>query len=119
MAYGAAGLLALLGTVSVMELPTGMPKTGGNYFFVARSLGPLVGTVSGLLSWFALSAKSAFAIYGLAALILELTGLPTVPVSIALVVLFLAFNLLGAESAASTEVILVAGLLVILFGFMA
>ncbi len=117
VAYGVAGLLALLGTLSVIELVTGMPKTGGDYFFVARSLGPLVGTVSGLLSWFALSAKSAFAIYGLAALILEFTGLPSVPVSIALVALFLAVNLVGAKSAASTEIVLVAGLLVILLGF--
>ena len=119
VAYALAGLLALVGTLSVIELVTGMPKTGGDYFFVARSLGPLVGTISGLLSWFALSAKSAFAIYGLAALILELTGLPTVPVSLALVALFVALNLLGAKSAASTEVLLVAGLLVILLGFAA
>lgn len=119
VAYALAGLLALVGTLSVIELVTGMPKTGGDYFFVARSLGPLVGTISGLLSWFALSAKSAFAIFGLAALVLELTGLPTVPVSLALVALFVALNLLGAKSAASTEVLLVAGLLVILLGFAA
>lgn len=117
LAYALAGVVALLGTLSVIELVTGMPKTGGDYFFVARSLGPLVGTVSGLLSWFALSAKSAFAVYGLGALISELTGLPLPPVAVALVLLFLAINLLGAESAASLEIVLVVGLLCILIAF--
>ncbi|MBN1686352.1 MAG: amino acid permease [Spirochaetales bacterium] len=114
IAYGIAGIIAFIGTLSIVELATGMPKAGGDYFFIARSLGPLMGTISGLLSWFALSAKSAFAVYGLSALIASLTPLPLVPVSIALVVLFVAANFLGAKSAAKIEIALVAILVTIL-----
>jgi amino acid transporter len=59
VAYALAGVLALLGMLSIVELATGMPKAGGDYFFITRSLGPVVGTISGMLSWFALSAKAA------------------------------------------------------------
>ena len=47
LAYGLAGFVALIGTFSVVELATAMPRAGGDYFFVTRSLGPLVGSVSG------------------------------------------------------------------------
>jgi len=117
VAYAAAGLIALIGALSVIELATGMPKAGGDYFFITRSLGPLVGTISGLLSWFALSAKTAFAVYGLAVLLAATAGLPPVPVAVAIVVLFVAVNLLGAKSAVVVEVLLVVGLLGILIGF--
>ena len=66
VSYMLAGLLAATGLLSIAELSTAMPKAGGDYFFIARSLGPLGGTISGFLSWFALSLKSAFAIFGIA-----------------------------------------------------
>ena len=66
-AYLGAGLLAGCGMLSIAELSTAMPKAGGDYFFVARGLGPAAGTVSGLLSWFSLSLKSAFALAGMGA----------------------------------------------------
>lgn len=116
IAYAVAGVVALLGTLSIIELATGMPKAGGDYFFVARSLGPMMGTISGLLSWFALSAKSAFAAYGLAALLASLTGLPQVPIALAVVAVFVALNLLGARSAVIVEVVLVAMLIGVLLG---
>ena len=119
LAYGLAGIVAFIGTLSIVELATGMPKAGGDYFFVTRSLGPLVGTISGLLSWFALSAKSAFAVYGLAALISGISGMPMLPVSLALVVVFVAINFLGVKSAIKIEILLVAALLAILIGLSA
>ena len=48
-------------------LATAMPKAGGDYFFISRGMGAGVGTVAGLLSWFSLSLKSAFALVGLTA----------------------------------------------------
>ena len=50
ISYFIAGLLALIGVFSVIELATAMPKAGGDYYFLTRSLGPLVGTVAGLLA---------------------------------------------------------------------
>ena len=70
ISYFLAGILALIGIMSVIELSTAMPKAGGDYYFINRSLGPLVGTISGLLGWFALSLKSAFAIFGISEIIM-------------------------------------------------
>ena len=65
VSYFLAGILALVGTLSIIELATAMPKAGGDYFFITRSLGPMVGTVSSFLSWTALCLKSAFAVFGI------------------------------------------------------
>ena len=40
LAYLLAGLLALIGILSVIELTTAMPKASGDYYYVTRSLGP-------------------------------------------------------------------------------
>ena len=40
-------------------------ESGGAYYFLDRSLGPLVGTIGGLGSWIALIFKSAFALIGM------------------------------------------------------
>jgi APA family basic amino acid/polyamine antiporter len=117
VAYAIAGVVAFAGTLSVVELSTGMPRSGGDYFYITRALGPLVGSISGLLSWFALSAKTAFAVFGLAALISSLVGIGHVPVALALVVIFVLINMLGAKSAVVFEVVLVVLLLAGLGGF--
>lgn len=114
LSYLLAGLLALVGILSVIELTTAMPKAGGDYYYVTRSLGPLAGTISGILGWFALSLKSAFAIYGLSALIHSITGVPILLVGAAMCVVFTWLNLKGVEGAAKVEVWLVAVLLALL-----
>ena len=65
ISYLIGGIIALIGILSIAELSSAMPKAGGDYYFISRSFGPLMGTINGFLSWFALSLKSAFAIYGL------------------------------------------------------
>ena len=47
ISYALAGICVLLGSLSMIELSTAMPKAGGNYYFVSRSLGPLIGTTTG------------------------------------------------------------------------
>jgi basic amino acid/polyamine antiporter, APA family len=49
VSYLLAGVCALIGSLSMIELTTAMPKAGGVYFFTSRSLGAMVGTLSGLL----------------------------------------------------------------------
>ena len=45
--------------LSIVELSTAMPKAGGAYYFLDRSLGPLFGTVGGFGTWLALVLKTA------------------------------------------------------------
>jgi amino acid transporter len=121
ISYFIAGLLALIGVLSVIELATAMPKAGGDYYFLTRSLGPLVGTVSGLLSWFALSLKTAFAVFGLAEVVYLLSGerVPLFATAVPVILLFAILNIKGTEAAAKFEVMLVAMLFLLLGGYFA
>jgi len=98
-------------------VPTASPMLGGDYFFISRSMGDAVGTVSGLLSWFSLSLKSAFALVGLMAFASLIIPVPTGgrylterAVGLLLCAGFVGVNLLGAKEAARLQVALVAGL---------
>lgn len=122
ISYFLAGVLALIGIFSIIELSTAMPKAGGDYYFINRSLGPFIGTISGFLSWFALSLKSAFAIFGISEIIFVFTGFPVIICSILVCVFFIALNSIGVKEAAKFQVSLVSGLLIlmvlyIIFGF--
>jgi amino acid transporter/mannitol/fructose-specific phosphotransferase system IIA component (Ntr-type) len=103
-----------MGTMAVIELCTAMPKAGGDYFFIERSLGPLVGTISGFLSWFALALKSSFAILGLAEVVHVFLGWNVTAIACVGVIVFVGINIVGIKEAAWLEVVMVVGLLAIL-----
>jgi amino acid transporter/mannitol/fructose-specific phosphotransferase system IIA component (Ntr-type) len=117
LSYFLAGLLAMGGLLSIAELTTAMPKAGADYFSISRSMGPAMGTVAGLLSWFSLSLKSAFALVGLAVLVGPLLGLNHYVVGVVLVLAFVAINILGTREAARFQVVLVTGLLALMLWF--
>ena len=64
LAYALAGLLMIPALLSQCELATAMPKSGGTYFFVERSMGTLAGMLAGLANWLGVALKSAFAMGG-------------------------------------------------------
>lgn len=117
VSYFLAGMLALTGVFSMIELASAMPKAGGDYFFATRSLGPLTGTVSGLLSWFALSLKTSFAIIGIGEIANIIFGLPLVTTAVIACIVFALLNILGVEKAGSFEVLIVSVLLIIMLLF--
>ncbi|MCG2711885.1 MAG: amino acid permease [Candidatus Omnitrophica bacterium] len=114
VSYMLAGLLAITGMLSQAELVSAMPKAGGTYFYVTRSLGPGVGTVNGLLEWFAISLKSAFALIGMSAFTALIINLDVRLIAIVLCCFFVGINILGIKEAGKLQVVIVAGLLVIL-----
>jgi len=115
--YFLAGLLSLPGMLSIAEMTTAMPKAGGDCFTIIRSLGPGVGTVAGLLSWFSLSMKSAFALVGMAVFARLLVPIDRDIIAVAFCLVFLAINLIGIREAGRTQVALVAGLLLLMVVF--
>lgn len=118
IAYILAGLLALTGMLSQAELVSAMPKAGGAYFFITRSMGPAVGTINGLMIWFSLALKSALALVGMAAFAELVVGIDSIQtVAVPLCAVFVVVNLLGVKGASKIQVFLVLGLLIILFGF--
>jgi len=67
ISYLLAGLLAMTGMLSQAELVSAMPKSGGTYFYVSRSMGPALGTINGLSTWMSIALKGSFALVGMAA----------------------------------------------------
>ncbi|MBD3383390.1 amino acid permease [candidate division KSB1 bacterium] len=114
ISYALAGLFALVGVFSVIELATAMPKAGGDYYFIHRSLGPMIGTVSGIIGWIALSLKSAFAIYGISETVRQLFGTSPFLTIIVCCAGFVLINIVGMKFANFFQTWLVAGLLVLL-----
>jgi len=104
----------MTGMLSQAELVSAMPKAGGDYFYVTRSMGPAVGAVSGLLTWFSLSLKSAFALVGMAAFTSIIINIDIRIIALFLCLVFVLINIRGIKGAGRTQVILVFGLLTIL-----
>jgi len=69
LSYLFASILIVPSALSKAELATAMPRAGGTYFYVERSLGPIWGLFGGLANWFSVALKSAFAVVGMAVLI--------------------------------------------------
>jgi amino acid transporter/mannitol/fructose-specific phosphotransferase system IIA component (Ntr-type) len=107
LAYLVAGLLILPSMYSMAELSTAMPKAGGTYYFLDRSLGPLAGTVGGLGTWLALVFKSAFALIGMGAYLAIYADVPIQPLAAALAVAFGVLNVVGAKESSWLQRVLV------------
>jgi len=112
--YFLAGLLAATGMLSVAEIITAMPKAGGDYFFITRTIGPAAGAVAGLLSWFSLSLKASFALVGMSAFLAPLLGIDPLLVSVPIAMAFMILNLMGVHHASRLQALLVLGLLVLM-----
>ena len=118
LAYLISGLLIVPAMLSQAELATAMPRAGGAYYFLDRTLGPLMGTVGGIGTWFALMLKSAFALIGMGAYISIFLEVPFKPVAIAFAVVFAALNIFGSKESSGLVRVLVFALLTILAFFL-
>jgi len=118
LSYLVAGFLILPSMLTVAELATAMPRAGGAYYFLDRSLGPLVGTIGGLGSWIALIFKSAFALIGMGAYLSLYVDVPMLPLALILTVVFGLLNIFGAKETAFLQRLLVSALVVIMGYFL-
>lgn len=115
--YFFAGILAFTGLLSISELSSAMPKSGGDYYYITRSLGPMVGTVSGLSSWFALCLKSSFALIGIAEFGMFFFNFDIRFIAVIFSLIFTLVNIIGVKEAGRTQVGLVAFVLFFIFIF--
>ncbi len=97
IAYALSGVLILPAMLSQAELATAMPRAGGAYYFLDRTLGPLMGTIGGVGTWLALILKAGFALLGMGAYIGLVTHVPMLPTAIAFTVAFTVLNIAGAR----------------------
>lgn len=126
LAYLLASIFVIPSVLSKAELATAMPRAGGTYFFVDRSLGPMVGLFSGLAGWFSLALKSAFAIVGMAILVdvvlTRFVGFGLGPwqqkgVGVACCLTFTLLNVVSTKHSSRFQIVLVAVLLLVLVAF--
>lgn len=118
--YIIAALLLIPSIISKIELSTAMPRAGGVYYFLDRSLGPMLGTIGGMGVWLVLILKVAFALIGIGAYVaLFLPEIEFLPVSLLIAVLLSVLNFTGVKRSGKFQIILVSGLLLILFIFIA
>ncbi len=123
LAYVIAGILVIPTMLAKAELTTAMPKAGGVYFFVTRSMGIAPGTFAGMAAWFSLSLKSAFALVGIGAFAILLSPGITILhiklIAIACCFFFIILNILGAKPVGRFQISMVFLLISILIIYVA
>jgi basic amino acid/polyamine antiporter, APA family len=117
MSFSLAGLLALMGLLSQAELASAMPKAGGTYFYVTRSMGPGVGTVYGLITWLAMVLKSSYELLFLATFVRLAWEVNEQVLALGLCTIFIVLNLFGIKKAGSLQKYSAILLLVLLLYF--
>ncbi len=123
---GAAVILTyLLATIplipamfSMLELATAMPRAGGVYYFLDRTLGPLWGTVGGIGTWLALILKVSFSLIGMGAYIsLFFPDISIKPIAVSIAIILAIINYFGAKKTGNLQVFLLFGILSVLIIF--
>ncbi|MDA3851211.1 MAG: amino acid permease [Spirochaetaceae bacterium] len=111
LAYFVAGILMIPNLISQTELATAMPKAGGAYFYIGRSLGPMLGNFAGMANWFSIALKGAFALVGMGAFVqIILPGIPLQSIkwiAIGLILFFTLINLISVEGTGHIQDIMV------------
>jgi amino acid transporter/mannitol/fructose-specific phosphotransferase system IIA component (Ntr-type) len=118
ISYAIASVLVIPAMLSKAELSTAMPKAGGTYFFIDRSMGPMMGTIGGFAAWFSLAFKSAFALVGIGVFAILLnpgfTEIQMKLIAVFFCLIFTIINIRGTKHTGKTQIALVIGLLSLL-----
>ena len=118
LSYLVAGLLMIPTIFSKSELATAMPKSGGTYFFIGRTMGNALGTISGISAWFSLAFKSSFALLGIGAftqlIFPEMSLMQIKLVAISFCLFFTFMNIVSTKHSGIIQIFLVIALIGIL-----
>jgi len=117
LAYLLAGVFVPPRPLSKSEMATAMPEAGGTYIYIERGMGPLLGTIAGVGTWFSLSFKGALALVGGVPYMLYLFDLPEKPIALGLAAVLIVVNMLGAKQTGRLQVGIVAVMLAALLWF--
>lgn len=114
LAYFLAGILILPAMFSVAEISTALPRSGGAYFILDRSLGPMMGTIGGIGTFISLLLKTAFALVGIGAYCSIFWEIPIKGTAITFAIIFALLNIFGTRKSSGIQKVLVVGLMAVL-----
>ncbi|WP_242611751.1 amino acid permease [Natrinema hispanicum] len=124
VSFVVGGLIAMVNALSISELGTAMPKAGGGYYYINKSLGPMFGSIAGMGDWMGLAFASAFYCIGFGQYLAVFVPLPEVaflsPIQLGALLaggVFVGVNYIGAKETGSIQTIIVFTLLAILTAF--
>ena len=124
VSFVVGGLVAMINALSVSELGTAMPKAGGGYYYINKSLGPMFGSIAGMGDWMGLAFASAFYCIGFGQYLAVFVGLPSLtflnPIQVGALIagaLFVGINYIGAKETGGIQTVIVTLLLSILAVF--
>jgi len=112
LAYLLAGILIMPTMFSISEIATALPRAGGTYYFLDRSLGPMMGTIGGIGTYIALSLKTAFALVGIGAYTTIFWQIPIKETAIFFAIIFALINIFGAKKTSGLQNFFVIALLI-------
>ena len=115
--YLLAGVVCVITAASAAELATGMPTSGGDYYFVSRSLGPALGSISGIGIWLSLTCAIAFYLFGFGEYLAALAPIPPLVGALMGGIVLTILNVAGAKMSGRAQVVVVLLLMLILGGF--
>jgi amino acid transporter len=121
VSFGLGAIVAMMVALSVAELATAIPKSGGTYYFVAEGMGPAFGAVVGLGLWWGLVFASAFYLVGFGLYIDKIAAelglgwsVSSQTIGVTSALLLTLVNILGTEKSGDLQNIIVGSLLTIL-----
>ncbi len=108
------GGVSLLAALSLSELATGMPRSGGSYYYVNRALGGFFGSIVGWGMWAGLMFATAFYMLGFGQYLTYFYGeMPIALAALVMACLLLVVNYRGVKEASSLQNLIV----ILLIGF--
>ncbi|MDG5815577.1 APC family permease [Chitinispirillales bacterium ANBcel5] len=119
IAYLLASIVMIFPMLSMAELSTALPRAGGAYFILDRSLGHIAGSIAGLGNWIVLILKSSFALVGMGAYLSIIVDVPIQPLALVFVLIFGLANLMGAKHSTFLQKLLVLYLFIMMVLFVA
>ncbi|MFB6262297.1 MAG: amino acid permease, partial [Bradymonadaceae bacterium] len=112
ISFTVGGLVSLLAALSLSELATGMPRAGGSYYYVNRSLGSFFGSIVGLGMWAGLMFATAFYMLGFGQYMTYFFGeLPVQYAALVMAALLVGINYRGVKEASVFQNLIVIGLI--------
>ncbi len=111
LSYAIGCIIILPSVLAKAELTSAMPKTGGAYFFISRSMGPAMGMIGGFTAWIALALKSAFSLLAMGIFVIllvpDITILQTKLIAVGCCLFFTVINVIGVKFSGRFQVVIV------------